>query len=243
MAISEDMPTDLIDREQDTRQRLAYLTRSLRREGDARMMLREPEDGLSLESDDRRAALARTQTEHAAILAEMKTVSPEYSSLVDPVPASLNDISASLSTDQVLIEYLVADSSTIAFVVTPDTTVALVLDIGREPLGDLVRFSRGVIARGDKVDTAEPDDVDTVEANIRQVNPEARIIRASSPVSVDDADAVRGKRVLLVEDGPTLTHGEMRFGAAHVAAKRFGAASIVDPRPFAVGSIRETLLG
>jgi predicted GTPase len=91
-----------------------------------------------------------------------------------------------------------------------------------------------------KIDTAEPDDVDTVEANIRRINPNARIIRASSPVSVDDEDAVRGKRVLLVEDGPTLTHGEMRFGAAHVAAKRFGAASIVDPRPYAVGSIRDT---
>lgn len=150
MAIPADMPTDLIEREQDSRQRMAYLTRSLHRDGGARTMLREPEDGLSLQSDDRRAALARARTEHAAILAEMKTVSPEYSSLVDPVPASLDDISASLSTDQVLIEYLVADSSTIAFVVTPDTAVALVLDIGREPLADLVRFSRGVIARGDQ---------------------------------------------------------------------------------------------
>jgi predicted GTPase len=91
-----------------------------------------------------------------------------------------------------------------------------------------------------KVDTAKEQDVETVESNVRRVNPEARIVRAASPVSVDDPDAVRGKRVLVVEDGPTLTHGEMRYGAAHVAAKRFGASSIVDPRPFAVGSIRDT---
>lgn len=155
MAIPAGMPTDLIDREQDTRQHIAQLTRSLRRGSNSRMVLREPGAGLSLESDDRRAGLARAQTEYAGILAEMKTMSPEYSSLVDPVPASLNDVSASLATDQVLIEYLVADSSTIAFVVTRDTAVALVLDIGREPLGDLVRFSRGVIARGDQADPGD----------------------------------------------------------------------------------------
>jgi len=91
-----------------------------------------------------------------------------------------------------------------------------------------------------KVGTARPEDVNTVESNIRGMNPRAKIIRAESPVSVDDPEAVEGKRVLLVEDGPTLTHGEMKYGAAHVAAKRFGAASIVDPRPYAVGSIRDT---
>ena len=72
------------------------------------------------------------------------------------------------------------------------------------------------------------------------INPKARIIRAKSPVTVDDPAKVAGKRVLLVEDGPTLTHGEMTFGAAHVAAKAHGAASIVDPRPYAVGSIKDT---
>jgi predicted GTPase len=92
-----------------------------------------------------------------------------------------------------------------------------------------------------KVGTAEPRDVETVESNIRNVNPSARIIRANSPVSVDDPAAVQGKRVLVVEDGPTLTHGEMAYGAGHVAAREFGAAQIVDPRPHAVGSIKETL--
>jgi predicted GTPase len=91
-----------------------------------------------------------------------------------------------------------------------------------------------------KVDTAKPEDVQTVEDNVRKVNPNAKIIRAKSPVSVDDPDAVRGKRVLVVEDGPTLTHGEMTFGAGHVAARQFGAATLVDPRPYAVGSIKDT---
>jgi predicted GTPase len=91
-----------------------------------------------------------------------------------------------------------------------------------------------------KTGTAEPANVDTVENNIKAMNPGARVIRAQSPVTVDDPDAVRGKRVLVVEDGPTLTHGEMTFGAGHVAAREFGAASIVDPRPHAVGSIKAT---
>jgi predicted GTPase len=91
-----------------------------------------------------------------------------------------------------------------------------------------------------KVDTAKPDDVKTVEANVRRVNPKARIIRADSPVSVTDPAAVKGKRVLLIEDGPTLTHGEMTYGAAHVAAKANGAKAIVDPRPYAVGTIKKT---
>jgi len=91
-----------------------------------------------------------------------------------------------------------------------------------------------------KVGTAKPDDVNIVENNIRRINPGATIIRAKSPVALDDPDAVRGKRVLVVEDGPTLTHGGMRYGAGHVAAREFGAAEIVDPRPYAVGSIRGT---
>lgn len=91
-----------------------------------------------------------------------------------------------------------------------------------------------------KVGTARPEDVETVEANIRKVNPDARIIRAKSPVTVDDPSAVKGKRVLVVEDGPTVTHGDMAYGAAHIAARAHGAASIVDPRPYAVGSIKAT---
>lgn len=92
-----------------------------------------------------------------------------------------------------------------------------------------------------KVNTADPADVKQVEANIKSVNPTARIIKAESPVAVGDPAAIRGKRVLVVEDGPTLTHGDMAFGAGHVAATTFGAAAIIDPRPYAVGSIRTTL--
>jgi predicted GTPase len=91
-----------------------------------------------------------------------------------------------------------------------------------------------------KVNTADPKDVETVERNIRGINPNARILHAASPVTVDDPELVRGKRVLVVEDGPTLTHGEMRYGAGHVAAQMLGAAQIVDPRPHAVGSIKAT---
>ncbi len=91
-----------------------------------------------------------------------------------------------------------------------------------------------------KVKTARPEDVDTVEANVRRINPKARIIRASSPVTLADPSAVKGKRVLVVEDGPTLTHGEMKYGAGHVAAREHGAAEIIDPRPYAVGTIKAT---
>jgi predicted GTPase len=91
-----------------------------------------------------------------------------------------------------------------------------------------------------KVDTADLDDIQTVHANLRELNPQAIVIEAASPIYVDDPEAIRGKRVLVVEDGPTLTHGEMAYGAGWMAAKRFGAAEIVDPRPFAVGSIVDT---
>jgi predicted GTPase len=91
-----------------------------------------------------------------------------------------------------------------------------------------------------KIDTADFEDVNTVRANVRSVNPEAIIIEAASPIYVEDPDGVKGKRVLVVEDGPTLTHGGMSYGAGAVAARRFGAAEIVDPRPYAVGSIKET---
>ena len=75
---------------------------------------------------------------------------------------------------------------------------------------------------------------------MRQLNPKAIQIEAASPLFVDNPEAIRGKRVLVVEDGPTLTHGEMAYGAGYVAARRFGAAEIVDPRPFAVKSIAAT---
>lgn len=91
-----------------------------------------------------------------------------------------------------------------------------------------------------KMDTAPPDGIDTVRHDIRQVNPDATVVEATSPISVDDPAPIRGARVLVVEDGPTLTHGGMKYGAGVVAARQFGAAEIVDPRPYAIGSIAET---
>jgi len=91
-----------------------------------------------------------------------------------------------------------------------------------------------------KVDTADPAKVIEVRNTLHELNPNAIVIEGASPLFVDDPEAIRGKRVLVVEDGPTLTHGEMAYGAGWVAAKRFGAAEIVDPRPFAVGSIHDT---
>jgi predicted GTPase len=91
-----------------------------------------------------------------------------------------------------------------------------------------------------KVDTANAEDVIAVRDNLRRLNPDAVVIEAASPLFVDDPAAIKGKRVLVIEDGPTLTHGEMAYGAGYVAARRFGAAEIVDPRPFAVRSIAAT---
>lgn len=91
-----------------------------------------------------------------------------------------------------------------------------------------------------KVDTADPEKVIQLREALRTLNPNAIQIEAASPLFVDDPDAIRGKRVLVIEDGPTLTHGEMAYGAGYVAARRFGAKEIVDPRPFAVGSIAGT---
>jgi predicted GTPase len=91
-----------------------------------------------------------------------------------------------------------------------------------------------------KVDTAQPAGVETVLANIRAANPSATVVMANSPVTVSDPAAIRGKRVLVVEDGPTLTHGGMRYGAGHIAAQQFGAAALIDPRPYAVGTIKST---
>jgi len=90
-----------------------------------------------------------------------------------------------------------------------------------------------------KVDTADPEAIRTVETNVRALNPRALVLRANSPVTVGDPEAVKGKRVLVIEDGPTLTHGEMRYGAGLVAARKLQAAEIVDPRPYAQGSIKQ----
>jgi predicted GTPase len=91
-----------------------------------------------------------------------------------------------------------------------------------------------------KVDTADPSGVAAVKRSVRALNPGAMIVEAASPISVEDPAAVAGKRVLAVEDGPTLTHGGMAYGAGVLAARKHGAAEVVDPRPYAVGSIRQT---
>src|SRR6266540_6820884 len=92
-----------------------------------------------------------------------------------------------------------------------------------------------------KVDTATQAGIDAVLASIRKVNPEARIVLAASPFEIEEnGTRIAGKRVLAIEDGPTLTHGDMRYGAAVLAAQQNGAAALVDPRPFAVGSIEKT---
>lgn len=91
-----------------------------------------------------------------------------------------------------------------------------------------------------KVDTAIPEGVQTVRQNIAKVNPKAVVIVAASPIRVDRPDVIRGKRVLVIEDGPTLTHGEMKIGAGIVAARKFGASECIDPRPYTVGKLTET---
>lgn len=96
------------------------------------------------------------------------------------------------------------------------------------------------IAVINKVDSASQEGIDAVEANIKKANPNAQIIKADSKITVDNPDIIKGKRVLVVEDGPTLTHGEMKLGAGTVAAQRVGAAEMVDPRPYAVGKLKDT---
>ena len=91
-----------------------------------------------------------------------------------------------------------------------------------------------------KIDTAEPDKIQEVRNNIARINPKAILVEAASPVRVEDAEMIRGKRILAVEDGPTLTHGEMKIGAAIVAAQKLGASEIVDPRPWLTGKLEET---
>jgi predicted GTPase len=103
-----------------------------------------------------------------------------------------------------------------------------------------VNLRRADVIVINKVDTAKMDEIEIVRRNIRLNNPIAEVFDAACRVSVPDPESVKGKRVLVVEDGPTLTHGEMAYGAGMVAAQRYGAAELVDPRPYAVGSIRST---
>lgn len=91
-----------------------------------------------------------------------------------------------------------------------------------------------------KVGTASPEDIEIVKNNIRKYNPKAKVVEAASPITAIDPEVIKGKRVLVVEDGPTITHGGMNYGAGTVAAKKYGAKEIVDPREYAVGSIKDT---
>ena len=126
----------------------------------------------------------------------------------------------------------------------PDLTITVVdphrpgHEISYYPGETNVRLADIVIVN--KVDSAHPENIEKVIQNVKNINPHAVIIQAASPISVEDPHVIHGKRVLVVEDGPTLTHGEMTFGAGVLAAKKFGAKEIVDPRPYAVKSIAET---
>jgi predicted GTPase len=91
-----------------------------------------------------------------------------------------------------------------------------------------------------KIDSASLDNINIVRANLAKINPKAIVVDGASPLTVDKPELIKGKRVLVVEDGPTLTHGEMKIGAGVVAALKFGAAELVDPRPYAVGRLAET---
>ncbi len=93
-----------------------------------------------------------------------------------------------------------------------------------------------------KIDTADSDKINQLRENIHQLAPEAILIEAASPLTIDHPELIRGKRVLVVEDGPTLTHGEMKFGAGIVAAQKYGAKEIIDPRPYAIGTIKDTYI-
>jgi predicted GTPase len=101
-------------------------------------------------------------------------------------------------------------------------------------------FRRAQVIVINKMDTATQEGIDLVLANAKKVNPKATIIRANSPTVVKDGGRITGKRVLVIEDGPTLTHGGMKYGAGIVAAQKYGAAEIIDPRPHAVASIQKT---
>jgi predicted GTPase len=126
----------------------------------------------------------------------------------------------------------------------PDVHIALVdphrpgHEVRYHPGETNLRMANVVVIN--KIDTASPEGVEAVRASVNEINPTAVVVDAASPIFVEGAERIRGKRVLVVEDGPTLTHGEMRYGAGVIAAKKFGARELVDPRPFAVDTIAVT---
>mgnify|MGYP001765558877 CR=1 FL=1 len=127
---------------------------------------------------------------------------------------------------------------------TPDLTITVVdphrpgHELSYYPGEVTLRLADVVVIN--KMDSAGPEAIQTVRQNIAKVNPKAIVVDGASPIKVDDMSLIKGKRVLVVEDGPTLTHGEMKIGAGTVAAQKFGAAQLVDPRPFLVGKLAET---
>jgi predicted GTPase len=113
--------------------------------------------------------------------------------------------------------------------------------------GDELRYYPGTVnlIRADiviinKIDSADYGNINTVRNNIRQINPDCIIIDAASPIFVENFEIIKGKRVLVVEDGPTLTHGNMKYGSGVIGARKYGAKEIVDPKPFTVGEIAKT---
>jgi predicted GTPase len=126
----------------------------------------------------------------------------------------------------------------------PDLSIVIAdpLRVGNEltyyPAEANLRMADVVIIN--KIDTAAGSAVDTLRTHIRSVNKHAIMVDAASPISVDHPERITGKRALVIEDGPTLTHGEMKFGAGIVAAQKYGASELVDPRPYTVGTITET---
>ncbi len=105
-----------------------------------------------------------------------------------------------------------------------------------------VNLRRANVIVINKMDSASLEDVRKVKDNISQFNSNARVIEAESPIHVDGADCIKGKRVLVVEDGPTTTHGEMKFGAGILAAKQHNAKEIIDPRPWLTGTLKDTFI-
>ena len=103
-----------------------------------------------------------------------------------------------------------------------------------------VNFRRADVIVINKIDTASFDNINRIRTNIRLINPKATVIDAASPIFVENPELIFNKRVLVIEDGPTLTHGEMKYGAGILAAYKFAAREIVDPRKFAVGTMAET---
>jgi predicted GTPase len=126
----------------------------------------------------------------------------------------------------------------------PDLTITVVdphrpgHEVSYYPGATNVRLADVIVVN--KVDSASKEGIETVVAHASSMNPRAIFVHAASPITVEDPSVIAGKRVLVIEDGPTLTHGEMKYGAGMLAAKQFGAAEIIDPRPYAVGSIAET---